>query len=115
MPWGSTCRPSAKTSSKTRRRWLASWAERALGAMLAPNKNTSNTALAGNYLTLMLKDPSSSHLTLKGANAQSGMLAVKYDGNRPNGFSPQKKQGSVELGVGGDGSSGSMGTFFEGA
>ncbi|HEY5377530.1 MAG TPA: arabinofuranosidase catalytic domain-containing protein [Polyangiaceae bacterium] len=85
------------------------------GNLLAPNKNTSNTALAGNYLTLMLKDPSSNHLTLKGADAQSGMLAVKYDGNRPNGYSPQKKQGAVELGVGGDGSSGGMGTFFEGA
>ena len=85
------------------------------GASLAPNKNTTNTALVGNYLTLMLKDPSSNHLTLKGADAQSGALAVKYDGNRPTGYSPQKKEGAVELGVGGDGSSGGMGTFFEGA
>jgi hypothetical protein len=75
----------------------------------------SNTSLIANYVTLMLKGPSGNHMTLKGGDAQSGSLVVKYDGPRPAGYSPMKKQGAVELGVGGDGSAGGIGTFFEGA
>jgi non-reducing end alpha-L-arabinofuranosidase len=74
-----------------------------------------NTPLSGNYATLMFKGPSGNHMTLKGGDAQSGLLAVKYDGARPSGYSPMKKEGAVELGTGGDGSAGGVGTFFEGA
>lgn len=42
-------------------------------------------------------------------------LVVKYDGARPAGYSPMKKQGSIVLGTGGDGSFYSQGIFFEGA
>ena len=63
----------------------------------------------------MVKGPSGNHMTLKAGDAQSGSLAVKYDGGRPAGYSPQHKQGAVELGTGGDGSAGGIGTFFEGA
>jgi len=42
------------------------------------------------------------------------MLATKYDGARPAGYSPMKKQGAVILGVGGDNSHTGEGTFFEG-
>jgi hypothetical protein len=77
---------------------------------------SSNTPLvAPAFVTLMVKGPSGNHLTLKGGDAQSGILATKYDGNRPPGYSPQKKQGAVELGTGGDGSSGGDGIFYEGA
>jgi hypothetical protein len=77
---------------------------------------SSNTPLIANYATLMLKGPSGNHFTLKGGDAQSGSLATKWDGARPSGgYSPMKKQGAVELGVGGDGSAGGIGTFFEGA
>ena len=75
----------------------------------------SNTPLVANYVTLMVKGPSGNHFALKGGDAQSGSLAVKYDGTRPPGYSPMHKQGAVELGVGGDGSAGGIGTFFEGA
>jgi hypothetical protein len=76
---------------------------------------SSNTPIVANYATLMVKGPSGNHITLKAGDAQSGSLAVKYDGARPPGYSPQKKQGGVELGTGGDGSSGGCGIFFEGA
>ena len=42
-------------------------------------------------------------------------VLVKYDGVRPPGYKPMQKQGAVELGTGGDGSSGGCGIFFEGA
>jgi len=76
---------------------------------------SANTPLVANYVTLMVKGASGNHMTLKGGDAQSGSLAIKWDGGRPSGYSPQHKQGAVELGTGGDGSAGGIGTFFEGA
>jgi hypothetical protein len=63
----------------------------------------------------MVKGYSANRMVLKAGDGQSGTLAIKYDGVRPPGYSPQKKQGGVELGTGGDGSSGGCGIFFEGA
>jgi hypothetical protein len=80
-----------------------------------PTSVPSNTPLLANYVTLMLKGPSGNHYTLKDGDAQAGALAVKWDGARPNGYSPMKKEGALELGTGGDGSAGGIGTFFEGA
>jgi len=64
---------------------------------------------------------SSGCFELKAGNAQSGVLAVKFDattggyGARPPGYSPMKKTGGIILGTGGDGSASGMGTWFEGA
>lgn len=74
-----------------------------------------NTPLVAKYVTLILKGPSGNHYTLKDGDAQSGALAIKWDGARPSGYSPMKKEGALELGVGGDGSGGGTGIFFEGA
>jgi hypothetical protein len=52
---------------------------------------------------------------LKAGNAQSGQLQVKWNGARPPGYSPMKKEGAIVLGTGGDGSNYGQGTFFEGA
>jgi hypothetical protein len=92
----------------------------------------SNTSITGfPYVTAMLKGlsaptcpaglTSSGCFELKAGNATSGKLAVKFNANtggygpRPPGFSPQKKQGAIILGTGGDGSQGGTGTWFEGA
>jgi len=75
----------------------------------------SNTPIVANYVTGMIKGFSGNHMGIKAGNAQSGTMAVKYDGVRPSGYNPQHKQGAVELGTGGDGSSGGCGIFFEGA
>jgi hypothetical protein len=64
----------------------------------------------------MVKGFSGDHYTIKAGDAQSGTtMSIKYDGVRPPGYKPMKKQGAVELGTGGDGSSGGCGIFFEGA
>ena len=81
------------------------------GSTAAP---ATNTSLVANYVTAMLKGPSGNRFVLKGGDAQSGALATKYDGTRPAGYSPQKKQGAIILGVGGDNSHTGEGTFFEG-
>jgi hypothetical protein len=62
----------------------------------------------------MLKGPSGNAMGLKAGNAQSGKLETKFNGKRPPGYSPMKKQGAIVLGTGGDGSSYGVGTFFEG-
>ena len=81
------------------------------GSTAAP---ATNTSLVANYVTAMLKGPSGNRFVLKGGDAQSGALATKYDGARPAGYSPMKKQGAIILGIGGDNSHTGEGTFFEG-
>jgi hypothetical protein len=49
-----------------------------------------------------------------GGNAQSGTLFTGYNGVRPSGYNPMKKQGAIILGIGGDNSKGADGTFYEG-
>jgi hypothetical protein len=69
------------------------------------------------YVTAMLKGGSASkthangHFAIKGGDAQAGELTVYYEGARPKGYSPMKKQGSIILGIGGDNSDRGVGTF----
>ncbi|WP_433500803.1 arabinofuranosidase catalytic domain-containing protein [Sphaerimonospora sp. CA-214678] len=54
------------------------------------------------------------HWAIRGGNAQSGSLTTYFDGRRPNGYHPMKKEGAILLGIGGDNSVSGRGTFFEG-
>jgi hypothetical protein len=77
---------------------------------------SSYTSITGmDFVTGMLKGYSGNQMGLKAGNAQSGKLETKWDGKRPPGYSPMKKQGAIILGTGGDGSNNAKGTFFEGA
>ena len=51
---------------------------------------------------------------LAGGDAQARELTRIYDGPRPHGYQPMKKQGSIILGIGGDNSDWAVGTWFEG-
>jgi non-reducing end alpha-L-arabinofuranosidase len=73
----------------------------------------TNTPLIADYVTAMLKGRPGG-FALKGGSAQSGTLKTMYDGRRPNGYDPMKKEGAIILGVGGDNSPTGDGTFFEG-
>ncbi len=96
--------------------WIAGDLEN--GMYKGDSTNTpSNTSITGmSWVTAMLKGPSGNHFTLKAGNAQSGAMAIKWDGGRPTpNYSPKKLQGAMILGTGGDGSAGGTGTFYEGA
>ena len=56
------------------------------------------------------------HWAIRAGNAQSGGLSTYYNGARPNvsGYNPMHKEGAIILGIGGDNSKGSAGTFYEG-
>jgi len=62
----------------------------------------------------MVKGDSNDHWSIKGGNAQAGKLRKMFDGKRPPGYHPMRKQGAILLGIGGDNSDGATGTFYEG-
>jgi len=70
-------------------------------------------ANAHDFITAMLKGGSNG-FGLRGGNAQAGELRMLYDGRRPNHYQPMKKQGALILGIGGDNSDRTIGTFYEG-
>ncbi|MEV4477955.1 arabinofuranosidase catalytic domain-containing protein [Nonomuraea sp. NPDC049504] len=65
------------------------------------------------FVTAMVKGEPN-HWAIRGGNAQSGGLTTYFDGRRPNGYHPMKKEGAILLGIGGDNSVTGRGTFFEG-
>ena len=78
---------------------------------------SNETAIRHAFVTAVLKGdsgPAPGHWALKGGDAQQGNLAVFWDGARPSGYAPMKKQGAIILGIGGDNSDWAVGTFYEG-
>ncbi|MFI2665334.1 arabinofuranosidase catalytic domain-containing protein [Micromonospora carbonacea] len=65
------------------------------------------------FVTAMVKGEPN-HWAIRGGNAQSGGLTNYFDGQRPSGYHPMKKEGAILLGIGGDNSVSGRGTFFEG-
>lgn len=77
---------------------------------------TANTGRSTPFVTAVLKNDGTSRYAIKDGNAQSGGLATRYSGALPSqaGYRPMTKQGAIILGIGGDNSNGSAGSFFEG-
>lgn len=73
--------------------------------------NPGNPSIDAEYVTAMVKGGRNG-FGLKGGNAQSGPLVTLFDGPRPPGYQPMKKQGSIILGIGGDNSDRAVGTFY---
>jgi len=78
--------------------------------------SNSNTSVPYDYVTAMVKGQSTGY-AIKAGNGQSGALKTMYDGKLPTttGYNPMHKEGAIILGIGGDNSNVSAGTFFEGA
>jgi Alpha-L-arabinofuranosidase B, catalytic len=68
------------------------------------------------FVTAMLKNNGQTSYALKGGNAQSGGLSTWYEGPLPDtgGYTPMHQEGAIILGIGGDNSNASIGTFYEG-
>ncbi|KAJ7896957.1 alpha-L-arabinofuranosidase [Mycena leptocephala] len=68
------------------------------------------------FVTGVVKGEPGNQWAVRGGNAQSGALSTFYSGVRPsNGYNPMSKEGAIILGIGGDNSDSSQGTFYEGA
>lgn len=76
-------------------------------------KHNSNPTINHRFVTAVVKGESN-HWAIRGGNAQSGGLSTLFDGRRPDGYHPMKKEGAILLGIGGDNSISGAGTFFEG-
>ena len=81
----------------------------------ANGTNTNNTGRSSNFVTGMVKMNSTTY-AIKDADANSGGLKTDYNGPLPttSGYTPLHLEGGIILGIGGDNSKGSAGSFFEG-
>jgi len=97
--------------------WVMADLENGLfGCSASPNGSqcSNNPTISNTFVTAMVKGHSGNSFGLKEGNAQSGGLTTVYNGARPSGYSPMKKQGAIILGIGGDNSNSSVGSFYEG-
>ncbi len=67
------------------------------------------------FISAWLKNNGQTRFALKWGDAQSGGLNTIYSGSLPRGYAPMHQEGAIILGVGGDNSHDSAGSFFEGA
>jgi hypothetical protein len=74
---------------------------------------TTNPSMTMDYAFGILKTNATNY-AIRTANAQSGALTTAYDGNTPASLR-WSMHGGIVLGIGGDNSNSSQGTFFEGA
>ncbi|GAA3294861.1 cellulose binding domain-containing protein [Dactylosporangium vinaceum] len=95
--------------------WVMADLENGLFSGVNAGYNANDPTVNYRYLTAIVKGESN-HWAIRAGNAQSGNLSTFYDGKRPNvsGYNPMKKEGAIILGIGGDNSHGSAGTFYEG-
>ena len=77
-------------------------------------KEAPASSITSKYVTAMAKGKLGG-FTLKGGDAQQGVLQTLHEGKRPEGYEAMQKQGAIILGVGGDNSCWAVGTFYEGA
>ncbi|MEV4359562.1 alpha-L-arabinofuranosidase B [Nonomuraea sp. NPDC049625] len=95
--------------------WVMADLENGLFSGVNPGYNANDPTVNHRYLTAIVKGEPN-HWSIRAGNAQSGNLSTYYNGARPNvaGYNPMKKEGAIILGIGGDNSNGSAGTFYEG-
>ena len=78
------------------------------------NVNPNNPTITYRFVTAIVKGDSSNLWAIRGGNSQEGDLGTFFNGTRPDGYFPMKKEGAIVLGVGGDNSNRGQGTFYEG-
>jgi hypothetical protein len=87
------------------------------GLFAGPHSGDSPAApsLPYRFVHAIVKGNDDDQWAIRGGNAASGSLSTSFSGPRPAGYAPMKKEGAIILGIGGDNSDGSQGTFYEGA
>ncbi len=95
--------------------WVMADLENGLFSGVNAGYNSNDPTVNHRYLTAIVKGEPN-HWSIRAGNAQSGGLSTYYSGSRPNvsGYNPMHKEGAIILGIGGDNSKSSAGTFYEG-
>ena len=65
-------------------------------------------------ISAWLKNDGRTRFALKWGDARAGGLTTIYSGALPAGYAPMRQEGAIILGIGGDNSHASAGSFFEG-
>ena len=96
--------------------WVMADLENGLFSGVNVHLNSGDRSITSHYVTAIVKGRPN-QWAIKAGNAQSGGLTTMYNGKRPNasGYNPMHKEGAIILGIGGDNSKRSAGSFFEGA
>ena len=95
--------------------WIMGDLENGLFSGQGSKNNAGDLSISDRFITAVVKGKSNNGWAIRGGNAVSGALSTFYNGQRPSGYSPMKKEGAIILGIGGDNSHGAQGTFYEGA
>ena len=95
--------------------WVMADLENGLFSGVNQHLNSNDPTVNYRYLTAMVKG-GPNQWAIRGGNAASGGVSTFYSGVRPNvaGYNPMHKEGAIILGIGGDNSKSSAGTFYEG-
>ena len=95
--------------------WIMADMENGLYSGVNAGYNANDPTISDRFTTAMIEGGPNQWAIL-GGNAQSGGLSTFYSGPRPNvsGYNPMHKEGAIILGIGGDNSKSSAGTFYEG-
>ncbi|MER5730728.1 alpha-L-arabinofuranosidase B [Streptomyces sp. NPDC002138] len=95
--------------------WVMADLENGLFSGVNTRYNANDPSVSHRFLTAIVKG-APNQWAIRAGNAQSGGLSTYYSGARPNaaGYHPMHKEGAIILGIGGDNSKGSAGTFYEG-
>jgi len=95
--------------------WIMADLENGLFSGQSAGQNTTDPSITYSLVTAMVKGEAN-QWALRGGDATTGALTTYYSGARPtgSGYNPMSKEGSIILGIGGDNSKSSAGTFYEG-
>jgi hypothetical protein len=95
--------------------WVMADLENGLFSGVEAGYNANDPSVSHRFLTAVVKG-GPDQWAIRAGNAQSGGLSTYYSGPRPDvpGYDPMKKEGAIILGIGGDNSNSSAGTFYEG-
>lgn len=93
--------------------WVMADLENGLFSGASAGLNTADPTNTDRFLTAVVKGETN-QWAIRGGNAASGALSTYYNGVRPSGYNPMKKEGALILGIGGDNSNSAQGTFYEG-
>ena len=94
--------------------WIMGDLENGLFSGNNAKNNAGDPSINYRFVTAIVKGEPGNSWAIRGGNAASGSLSTFYNGVRPSGYNPMKKEGAIILGTGGDNSHGAVGTFYEG-
>jgi non-reducing end alpha-L-arabinofuranosidase len=95
--------------------WIMADLENGLFSGANQHLNAADPSITYPLVTAMVKG-GPGQWAIRGGDATTGGLSTFYNGPRPSvsGYNPMHKEGAIILGIGGDNSKGSAGTFYEG-